>query len=272
MAQLKLISASVNSLNLKPTESANHLNKLIQERDPAHQTTPKFEATNNAINLNSTHATRVNKYDSHLSSAPGNQISNTSSFFNKSKYAYTASQVPINTSLAKRNTTHCKQSGQNWNEMSPATCKTQFTKYNFRPVRRNLTNISKSHHHEIEPVLFALNHFGKQLPTSPTNKSFQFKRTLDINNINKNEHSMPSKKRITRVCFTDSLLTANQPSTPPTTSHAAIQRSNSPSDTRTASSTRITTLTSPALSSNVSTPLTPSPQIPTFDHIVKKIQ
>ena len=82
---------------------------------------------------------------------------------------------------------------------------------------------------------------------------------------------MPSKKRITRVRFTDSSRTLNQPSTPPTTSRAANQRSNSPSDTRTASSTQITTPTSPALSSNVSTPLTPSPQIPTFDHIVNKI-
>ena len=79
---------------------------------------------------------------------------------------------------------------------------------------------------------------------------------------------MPSKKHITRVRFTDSSRTANQPSTPPTTS---LPRSNSPRDTRAASSTLITTLTSPAPSPNVSTSLTPSPQIPTFGHFVHKI-
>ena len=76
---------------------------------------------------------------------------------------------------------------------------------------------------------------------------------------------MPSKKRITRVRFTDASRTANQPSTPPTTSRAANKRSNSPSDTR------ISSPTSPAPSSNVSNPLTPSPRIPIFDHRVKKI-
>ena len=44
VAKLKLISASVFSLNLKPNDSAVHLNKLIQAHDPAHQITPKFEA------------------------------------------------------------------------------------------------------------------------------------------------------------------------------------------------------------------------------------
>ena len=77
---------------------------------------------------------------------------------------------------------------------------------------------------------------------------------------------MPSKKRITRVRFTDTSRTANQPSSPPTTSRAANKRSNSPSDTRAGSSTRISSPTSPAPSSNVS-----SPRIPTFDHIVNKI-
>ena len=244
VAKLKLNYASVNSLSLKPTESAIPLNKLVQARDPAHQITPKFEATNNAIILISTHATRVHKHDSHLSPAPPNQIANTSSTFNNLKYAYLALQLPMSTSLAKRNTTHCKQSCQNWNEMSLATCENQFTKFNFPPIRRNSTNFSKSHNPEKEPELFALNHFGNQLPTSPIKNAFHFKRTLGINYINKNEHNEPSKKRITRFCFTDSSGTANQPSKPPTTSHSANHRSNSPSDTRAASSTRITTSTS----------------------------
>ena len=82
---------------------------------------------------------------------------------------------------------------------------------------------------------------------------------------------MPSKKRITRVRFTNVFRTADQPSTPPKTSRAAKQRSNYPSNTRAASSTRISTTTSPAPSSNISTPLTPTPQIPTFNHLVIKI-
>ena len=46
VAKSKLISASVNSLNLKLTESAVHLNKLIQAHDPAHQITPKCDKFN----------------------------------------------------------------------------------------------------------------------------------------------------------------------------------------------------------------------------------
>ena len=107
VAKLKLISASVFSLNLKPNDSAVHLNKLIQAHDPAHQITPKFEASINAINLISTHATRVHKHHSHLSLAPRNQIANISGNSNISNYAYPALQKPINTSLAKQNTTHC---------------------------------------------------------------------------------------------------------------------------------------------------------------------
>ena len=78
---------------------------------------------------------------------------------------------------------------------------------------------------------------------------------------------MPSKKRITKVRLTDAPRTVNPPSTPPTISRAANQRSTSPSDTRPASSTQISTPTSLAPSSNVSTPLTPSTQILTFNHI-----
>ena len=81
---------------------------------------------------------------------------------------------------------------------------------------------------------------------------------------------MPSKKRITRVRFSDSSRTANQPSTSLTKSRAANQPSNSPSNIHAASPTRILTPKSPALSFNVSTSRTPSPQIPTFDHIVNE--
>ena len=153
MAKLKLISASVNFLDIKPNESSTHFNKIIKAHDPAHQINPKLEATNNAIKLNSTHAKQVHKHDSHLSPAPRNHIVNTSGNFNNLKYAYPASQLPITTSLAKQNTTHCKQSFRNRNELSFATSETQFTQSKFPPIRRQSTNISKNYHPKIEPVL-----------------------------------------------------------------------------------------------------------------------
>ena len=108
---------------------------------------------------------------------------------------------------------------------------------------------------------------------------------------------MPSKKRITRVRFNDASRTIKQPnsnqnttrpasqssnspsntrtasqrSNSPSNTSTASQRSNLPSNTRTTSSPQITTPISPALSSNVSTPLTPSPQVPTFKYIVTKV-
>ena len=124
----------------------------------------------------------------------------------------------------------------------------------FSPIRRHSTNISKSHHPEKELVLFASNHLGNQLPTLYSNNSLQFNCTLCINYINK----------INTACFLKcaslefALLTPHslrfQPSTHPTTSRAANQRSNSPSDTRAANCTRITTPISPPPSSNFSTP------------------
>ena len=121
MAKSKLNSASVNSLKLKTTESANNLNKLIQAHNPAHQIASKIGVTHNAINLISTHATRVHEHDSQLSLAPRNQIAITRGNFSNLKYAYPASQVPINTSLAKQNTNHFKQPFQTRNELSLAT-------------------------------------------------------------------------------------------------------------------------------------------------------
>ena len=106
----------------------------------------------------------------------------------------------------------------------------------------------------------------------------------EINYINKISNIKPSKKRITRVNFNDASRTANQPSLSQNTTRPTSQRSNSlndsgaanqrnePSiDTRAASSPPITTPTSPAHSSNASTPLTPSPHVPKFENIVSKI-
>ena len=88
MAKVKFISASVISLNLKPTESAVLFNTSIQAHDLAHQITSKCEAAHNAINLICTLVTRVHKHDFHLSPAPRNKIANTSDSFNSLKYAY----------------------------------------------------------------------------------------------------------------------------------------------------------------------------------------
>ena len=180
-------------------------------------------------------------------------------------------QIPINTSLAKQNTIQYIQSFQIPNELSLATRETQSFMSPFPPTRRHSSDFSKSHHPEIESVLFASNHLGNQFPDFYSNNSLQFKNTSDINYIDKILYNLPSKRRITRVRFTEASRKANQPSTPPTTSSTANQRSNSQSGTRTASSTRISTPTSPAPSSNVNTPLTASPQIPTYNHIVNKI-
>ena len=105
-----------------------------------------------------------------------------------------------------------------------------------------------------------------------------------MNYINKNNKIMPSKKRIIRVRFNDASRTANQRSSSQNAPRPTSQRSNSPNDsrsanqrnepsndTRAASSPPITTPTSPTRSSNASTTLTPSPQVPTFEYIVSKI-
>ena len=95
---------------------------------------------------------------------------------------------------------------------------------------------------------------------------------------------MPSKKRITRVRFNDASRAAEHQSTSGNATRPASQRSKSLSNSRTAnqqvestinpreaSSPLDVTPTSPTPSSNASTPLTPSPHVPTFDYIVLKI-
>ena len=83
---------------------------------------------------------------------------------------------------------------------------------------------------------------------------------------------MLSKKRITRVRFNDSSRPANLHFSPSSSSRTPNQPVILPSSSRIANpSPTPTTTISPALSSGVSTPLTPSPQLPTFDNIVNKI-
>ena len=95
---------------------------------------------------------------------------------------------------------------------------------------------------------------------------------------------MPSKKRITRVRFNDASRAADQQSTSGNSTRPASTRSNLSNNSRTANQTtqnsstpreasppHNTTPTSPTQSSNASTPLTPSPHVPTFEYIVSKI-
>ena len=95
---------------------------------------------------------------------------------------------------------------------------------------------------------------------------------------------MPSKKRITHVRVNDASRAADQQPTSgnaarpasqrltsPSNSRAANQQAESSSNPREASPPPNVTPTSPTHSSNVSTPLTPSPHVPTIDYIVSKI-
>ena len=97
VTKLKLISAPVNLLNLQSSQSAPHLQTLLQTHDPAPQNTSKSEPTTKAINLISKVATNAHKHDSYLFPAPRNQLTDSSCNSNNLKYAYPASQIPINT-------------------------------------------------------------------------------------------------------------------------------------------------------------------------------
>ena len=63
---IKLISASVTSINLKFKEYPTDLHNLMQVPDPAHQIRPKTEFSYKTINLISTLATTVYKQDYYL--------------------------------------------------------------------------------------------------------------------------------------------------------------------------------------------------------------
>ena len=281
-------------MELNNTKPAPHLHQLLKAQDPASQITPKFEANNKAINLFSTHAARVHKHGYYNSTAPRKLASNTNCNLNNLKYEDPASQLPLNTSLARRNTNKCKQLFQNQNELTLAPRETQITQYKIPPIRRHSTNIFKTHHPQIKSVLFASNHLTNQSSTFNSKNSLSSKSSSEINYISYKSNNMHSKKRITRVRFNDASRTANQQtliqnttrpasqrcnsqsntrtacqrSNLPSNTCTANQRSNSPSNTRAANPLQIITPTSSAPSSNVSTPLTPSPYVPTFDYIV----
>ena len=81
----------------------------IEVHDPALQITPEIEAKNKAITLINTHAARVYKHVYYNSPAPRKLASNTNCNLNNLNYVDPASQNPLNTSLAQRNTSKRKQ-------------------------------------------------------------------------------------------------------------------------------------------------------------------
>ena len=122
VAKLKLISKSINTLELKTEHPASHLHQLltnhtldpqntpkIETYNPAHQFTPKFESLNNSINSISTRAMQVCEHVFSHSLAPRNHTSNSSYQLNNLKYAPLASQNPLSTPLALQNTSNNKQ-------------------------------------------------------------------------------------------------------------------------------------------------------------------
>ena len=137
---LKLISASVNSLNLKPNGSAVQFNKIIQARDPAHQITPKFETTITAIKLINTHAKRVHKHVSYLSPAPRNHIANVSGNFNNLKKSYSRRSYQLTLQLpSKMQLIVNNPSKIGINYLSQ---RNHFTNFKCSLIRRHSTDIS----------------------------------------------------------------------------------------------------------------------------------
>ena len=88
---------------------------------------------------------------------------------------------------------------------------TQSNKPNFPPIRRISKSISKCQCPKIVSVLFASNHSRIRLHKFSSKITSHFEQYSDINQITLNENNMPSKKRITRVQFTNSSCPANHP-------------------------------------------------------------
>ena len=95
VAKLKLISTSINAIELNNTKSASHLHQFLLAHNPALRITPKIEILNlasqitrkiethnKAINLSSTHAARVCKHVYYNSPAQRRLASNYTSNLN----------------------------------------------------------------------------------------------------------------------------------------------------------------------------------------------
>ena len=120
------------------------------------------------------------------------------------------------------------------NEKYLARYENQFNKTYFPTIRRHSENISKNQYPEIASVLFASNPSQIQLHKSYPMIVSHFEQYSDFNHTNSILHNMPSKKRITRVRFTEYSRTAIPRSSPPNSSRVANQSLYSPSATCTA--------------------------------------
>ena len=210
VAKLKLISTSINSLELNNTKSASHLHQLLIAHNPALHITPKIAANNKPINLINIHAARVYKHVYYNSPAPQMLASNSTCNLNNLKYVDPASQNTINTSLSQRNTSKRKQQlFQIRNELALAPRDPQIIQSKIPPIRRHALIIVKSHHPKIISVLFASSHPTIQSYNFNSKNSLSSKSLSEINYINKISNIMPSKKRITRVRLNDASRTAN---------------------------------------------------------------
>ena len=167
VAKLKLFSTSINSLELNNTKPASQLHQLliahnsalqithkiethnsalqithkIETHNFALQITHKIEANNKVINLISTHAARVCKHVYYNSPAQRKLASNTNRNLNIIKYVDSASQKPLNTSLAQQNTSKNKQLFQIWNGLALAPREPQIIQSKIPPIRRHSSNI-----------------------------------------------------------------------------------------------------------------------------------
>ena len=297
VAKLKLISKTINALELNITHPAYHLHHLLANHTLALQNTPKIEAhgfvsqikpkvetSTKSINSISTHATRVNEHVFSNSLAPRKQASNSICELNNLKYAIPASQSPIDTYLALQNTNKSKHLIQIRNKVAFAQRESQNFQSQNPPIKSHSTNISKSHHPKLKSVLFAFSNSTIQSHHSQSKNSNLNHSLPVLKYFNTITNKMPYKKRITRVRFNDASRAADQQSTSGNATRPASQRLNSPSNSRAANQQAESssnpreaspppnvTPTSPTHSSNASTTLTPSPHVPTFDYIVSKI-
>ena len=256
----------------------------IEAHNPVLQITSKVEASTKSINSICSHATRVSEHVLSNSLAPRKHASNVTSELRNLKYAIHAPQSPMHTSLAQQNTNKSKQLIQIRNKVAFAQREPQIIQSRIPPIKSHSTNISKSHHPKIKSVVFASCYSTIQSHFSNSQNSNLNYSLPELKYVNKITNKMPSKKRITRVRFNDASRAAEQQSTSGNANRPASQRSNSSSNSRAAnqqfestsnpreaSSSLNVTPTSPTHSSNASTPLTPSPHVPTFEYMVSKI-
>ena len=198
VAKLKLISKSINALELNTKYPASRLHQLLtnhtlalqntpktEVHELAPQITPKIETNTNSINSISTHATRAREHVFSNSLAPRNQASNSICQLSNLKYVTLASQSPLCTSLALQNTINSKQLIQIRNKVTFAQRELQITQSQIPPFISHSTNSSEKHHPELKSVLFAPCHSRNQLHLPKLKNSNQslsvFKHVNSIN-------------------------------------------------------------------------------------------